>query len=45
MLSEESLAEDLGIKSLYLIVRSLMGLIALGKGENVVTLEQILELN
>jgi hypothetical protein len=38
MLSEESLAEDLSIKSLYLIVRSLMGLIQLGKGQNVVTL-------
>jgi hypothetical protein len=45
MLSEESLAGDLGIKTLYLIVRSLMGLVLLGKGENIVTLEQILALN
>lgn len=45
MIPEASLAESLDIKCLYLVARSIVGLIQLGKGENIVTLEQILALN
>lgn len=46
MLSEATIGEgDVDIRCLYLIVRALMGMLQLEKGNNVVTLTEILQLN
>jgi hypothetical protein len=45
ILSEKSLGDSIDIKCLYLVVRALCGIVQLSKGENIVTLEQILALN
>lgn len=47
VLSQDSLTSggNIDIRCLYLIVRTLLGLLQLEKGKNVVTLEEILALN